>query len=43
MVSEILGFLLNKGGGTWPQGVHGWCHWMCREYIWFRGGYLKGF
>ena len=21
MVSEILGFLLNKGGGAWPQGV----------------------
>ena len=29
MVSEILGFLLNKGGGAWPQGVPGWCHWMC--------------
>ena len=28
MVSEILGFLLNKGGGAWPQGVPGWCHWM---------------
>ena len=21
MVSEILGFLLNKGGEAWPQGV----------------------
>ena len=29
MVSEILGFLLNIGGGAWPQGVPGWCHWMC--------------
>ena len=23
MVSEILGFLLNKGAGAWPQGVTG--------------------
>ena len=29
MVVEIIGFLFNKGGGTWPQGVPGWCHWMC--------------
>ena len=28
MVSEILGFLLNKGGGAWPQGFRGSCHWM---------------
>ena len=29
MVSEILGFLLNKGGRAWPQGVPDWCHCMC--------------
>ena len=29
MVSKILGFLLNKGGGAWPEGVRSWCHWMC--------------
>ena len=29
MVSEILGFLLNKGAGAWPKGVSGWCHWTC--------------
>ena len=29
MVSEIVGFLLNKGGGAWHQGVTGWRHWMC--------------
>ena len=29
MVSEIFGFLLNKGNGAWPQGVPGWCYWMC--------------
>ena len=28
MVSEILGFLLNKGGGAGPQGVPGW--WPCK-------------
>ena len=43
MVSEILGFLLNKGGRAWPRrvpaGVTG-----CvlaqgtRIYIWLRGG-----
>ena len=47
VVSEILEFLLNKRGGAWPQGVPGWCHWMCQhkeqEYIWLRGGDLKGF
>ena len=48
MVSEILGFLFNKGGGAWPQGVPGWCHWMClsiqeQEYVWLRGWDLKGF
>ena len=32
MVSEILGFLLNKGGGAWSQGV-----------IWLRGGDLKSY
>ena len=29
MVSEILGFLLNKEGEALPQGVPGWRHWMC--------------
>ena len=29
MVSEILGFLLNKGVGAWPQEVPGWSHRMC--------------
>ena len=33
MVSEILGFLLNKGGGAWPQGVPSWCHWMCLSIV----------
>ena len=47
MGSEILGFLLNKGGEAWPQEVPGWCHWMClsirnKEYIRLRGGDLKG-
>ena len=47
MVSEILRFLLNNGGGAWPQGVPDLCHWVClsirNKYIWLRGGDLKGF
>ena len=48
MVSEILGFLLNKEGGAWPQGVPGWCHWLClsirnKNILRLRGGDLKGF
>ena len=40
MVSEILGFVLNKRGGAWTQGVPGWCNWMCLSR-WGSEGFLS--